>query len=73
MTKKWHGPVAWRHWGNMTPSPPAPTPYTQGADWYDDADPPSGGDEYPEVDDYNRRFRWEANHSTGRHVRVYAS
>ncbi len=37
-TKSWHGPVAWRNWGNMTPSPPAPTPYTQGAGWYTDAE-----------------------------------
>jgi hypothetical protein len=29
-------------------------------------------DDYPEVDDYGRRFRWEANHSTGKYVRVYA-
>jgi len=65
MTKKWHGPVAWRNHGNMTPSPPAPDPYTEGAGWYDDAD------EYPEVDDYGRRYRWEANHSTGKHIRIY--
>jgi len=38
MTKKWHGPVAWRNWGNMTPSPPAPEPYTQGEGWYTDAE-----------------------------------
>jgi len=47
MKKQWHGPVAWRNWGNMTPSPPAPTPYTQGEGWYTDAElkpvPPAGG------------------------------
>ena len=28
--------------------------------------------EYPEVDEYGQRFRWEANYSTGKHVRSYA-
>jgi hypothetical protein len=28
--------------------------------------------EYPEVDDHGRRFYWETNYSTGKHVRVYA-
>jgi len=36
MTKQWHGPVAWRNNGNMTPSPPAPKAEAQGEGWYND-------------------------------------
>lgn len=32
----------------------------------------SSEDEYPERDEYGRRFRWVANYSTGKHVREYA-
>ena len=28
-------------------------------------------DEYPETDDLGRRFRWEADYSSGKHVRIY--
>jgi len=32
---------------------------------------PNCAAEYPETDDYGRHFRWEANHSTGLHIRIY--
>jgi hypothetical protein len=27
--------------------------------------------DYPETDEYGRAFTWEANHATGKHVRIY--
>ena len=63
-----HHNYPWPHPQNGTPCPGSGT---QTQPHPNQLNLPIQDDEYPEEDDYGRRFHWETNHSTGKHVRVY--